>query len=356
MRTRKLFHHLRSTSIFSPEYFPALFLILALAGSAYGRPLRSSPQSASAPHPMDGFQAIMQAFDNFPIVALGEAHGRQQEADFIADLVRYPGFSNKVNDIVVECGNPLYQGTLDRYIAGESVPPAELRQVWRNTTGIGAWDSVVYERFFATVRAVNQALPASRRLRVLAADAPIDWSKARNLDDVIPFVEHRDSYFAAVVEKEVFAKGRHALLILGATHLQRRYPESAPPLGIDPSGNVEHRIEERHPGTTFVIIPVLDFGKRSTELEPRLSAWPKPAIAYLRGTWLGALDVHELPGMLIKRPDDKTTDSPFKLEDWADAYLYLGKVLTWAEPSSDANADQAYQRELERRRKIEGGP
>ncbi len=214
-----------SSKYLSGACFAALFLSPALIRSASPWPLRS----VSDPHPTNAFKYVLKAFDHFPVVALGETHGQQQEADFIVDLVQYPGFSEKANDIVVECGNPLYQGTPDRYTAGESVPTAELRQVWRNTTGIGAWDSTIYERFFAAVRAVNQTLPAARRLRVVAADAPLDWSKAHNPDDVVPFIEHRDSYFAAVVEKEVFANGRHALLIFGATHLQRNYSESARP-------------------------------------------------------------------------------------------------------------------------------
>ena len=46
---------------------------------------------------------MLAAFDRHPIVALGMQHLQQDEAD------------------VVECGNPLYQGILDRFIAGQTV-------------------------------------------------------------------------------------------------------------------------------------------------------------------------------------------------------------------------------------------
>jgi hypothetical protein len=46
------------------------------------------------------------------------AHGNKDIDDLILRLLRDPRFPGKVNDIVVECGNSLYQGTLDRYIAG----------------------------------------------------------------------------------------------------------------------------------------------------------------------------------------------------------------------------------------------
>jgi hypothetical protein len=62
-----------------------------------------------------------------PIVALGEAHGLQEEADFIAQLIRHPGFYAKVKDIVVEFGNALYQDIVDRYVAGEEIPRTELQ-------------------------------------------------------------------------------------------------------------------------------------------------------------------------------------------------------------------------------------
>ena len=46
-------------------------------------------------------------------------------------LIRNPAFSEKVNDIVFESGNSLYQPILDRYIAGEDVPFTEVQKVWR---------------------------------------------------------------------------------------------------------------------------------------------------------------------------------------------------------------------------------
>jgi hypothetical protein len=39
----------------------------------------------------------------------------------------------------------------------------------------GAWDSPIYEEFIVAVHSVNGRLPPGSRLRVLAADYPIDW-------------------------------------------------------------------------------------------------------------------------------------------------------------------------------------
>ena len=75
-----------------------------------------SPQSHSAPKPSNAVEAIIKAFDTRKLVALGEAHRLQEEADFIAPLIRRPEFSIKVNDIVVEFGNALYQDVIDRFV------------------------------------------------------------------------------------------------------------------------------------------------------------------------------------------------------------------------------------------------
>jgi uncharacterized iron-regulated protein len=122
--------------------------------------------STSDPNPTDAIEGIVKAFDQFPIVALGEFHGLQEGAGFNAQLIWSPDFSAKVNDIVVEFGNALYQDVIDRYVAGAEVSRAELQQVWRNTTQFFVWDAAIYEQFYANVRAVNQSLPAARRLRV----------------------------------------------------------------------------------------------------------------------------------------------------------------------------------------------
>ena len=100
----------------------------------------------------------------------------------------------------------------------------ELSQIWRNTIGGRTyWDAPVYEQFFRTVRAVNRGLPDHDRIRVLLGDPPVDFSAIRSAADAdeLPAPGERDTFFADVVEREVLAEGRHALLIAGADHLHR---------------------------------------------------------------------------------------------------------------------------------------
>src|SRR5215475_13325159 len=101
---------------------------------------------------IDGItQTLITVFYQFDILALGEAHGKRLDTDLRIALVRHPDFAKKVRSIVVEFGSTTEQPTLDRYIRGENVSTAELRQVWRSTTNgpSGFLDSPVYADFFA---------------------------------------------------------------------------------------------------------------------------------------------------------------------------------------------------------------
>lgn len=323
-------------------------------------------QQAKAPQelqPQNAVESILSSFDRYQIVALGESHGLQEEHDFLMSLIQHPAFPNKVKDIVIEWGNTLHQDLLDRYIAGQDVPLADVRKVWRNTTQslFLTWDSPIYERFFKTVRAINQKLPLSKRVRVLAGDPPIDWGKSRA--EVQQFNEQykftgRDKYFAGVVEKEVLAKGRKALIVMGGGHLYRNSwnPYSECPCE---SRIVIDALDLHNPGKVFVVM-VYAFENKTPNIEARLSALPKPSLALLKGTWLGAIDTDEVlqttgirffgGGKAVKFKVNNYIG--MKLEDLADAILYFGEhdSLTGSYPTAEMyDSDPEYVKELERR-------
>jgi len=278
-----------------------------------------SQQAPGEPKPADAIEEIVKAFDRVPIVGLGEYHGLQEEADLIARLIRHPEFSTKVNDILVEFGNALYQDVIDRYVAGNDVPMTELQQVWRNTTQLLAWDAPIYQQFFANVRTVNQSLPAARRLRVLLGDPPVDWSKAQTRDDILSIGKQRGrEFYTRIIEQEVLPKNRKVLLIYGGAHLFR---------GIAKDPKLELKLAH----LMFVIHP-------GGSADQRFVSWPKSSLAYVRGTWLGQLEGK-------------------KLEDLIDAYLYLGPQDSWTRsiPAQETYKDEVYVNEIKRRYKLMNG-
>jgi len=316
-------------------------------------------QEAGQPQTEQAVRGILAAFEQFPVVALGMSHRQQDEADFSLTVIRDPKFAATVNDIVVECGNPLYQGVLDRFIGGEEVAREQLQLVWRNTTQPGSCDPRQHKELLDAVREVNRRQPAGRRLRVLAGDPPIDWDKVQRAEDVAPFMMQRDTHFASVVIDQVLAKHHKALLVIGAAHVLR-HPiswASAAPL---PAPTITMLIEKQYPHSTYIIVPHDDFGDRNGELEPRLAAWPTPSLATLRRSWLGMLDAGVIFSGKIRRvgSDPSKVEDPFpglKLQDIADGYLYLGTAASIRQVEFPRETGTAYARELDRRRGLLGG-
>jgi hypothetical protein len=334
-----------------------LLLTSTLILIGYGHPGVMGKLITDEPKPTKAVEGLIELFDRFPIVALGEMLWNRTQHDFIVSLIEHPTFPDKVNDIVVEFGSAKYQNMMDKYIAGETVPHTELRQAWRNTTQpTTVWDVPLYERFFATVRAVNQKLPKPKKLRILLGDPPIDWYAAKSSDDLTPFLA-RDDHFASVIEKEVLGKGRKALLIAGVFHLYRCCPAASAPI------NVTVQIDKLRPGAVFVVVPHDGFDERRDELEARLSSWPKPGIAQVKNTWLGELDpdvVYPISKMIIEHRPDGTSGpakrpyGELKFQDITDAFLYLGPPasLVWDSVPPKVEQDEEYKRELDRRNKL----
>jgi hypothetical protein len=162
---------------------------------------------------------LLSAFDHADVVALEETLGNKADSELRLRLVRDPDFPFRVNFIVVEFANSLHQAILDRYTDGQDVPPAELAEVWQDTTQVAAWDSPVYAEFFAAVREVNLKLPPLRRLRVIAGDPPIEWDRVKTRQDIEPFLERRR--FPVSVDHVAVPVGQKALVIYGNGRLRR---------------------------------------------------------------------------------------------------------------------------------------
>ncbi len=186
--------------------------------------------------PVDPVRMVIAAFDRFNLVGLGERHGVFEDSQFRLRLIRDPEFSRKVNDVVIEFGNPRYPSVLDQFVGGEDVSHAELSKVWQDTTqrGSGIWNSPIYEDLIVAVRSVNAISPPKKRLRVLAGDYPIDWSEL-DVEKAKPFPRFdviqalwgkidRDVAAANVIRREVLDKNRKALVIFGGNHFFRNDP------------------------------------------------------------------------------------------------------------------------------------
>jgi hypothetical protein len=308
-------------------------------------------------HPEPAIPAILKAFESFEVVAMPAAHGEKDIDDFILSLIRDPRFAASVNDIVVECGNMRYQSILDRYIAGENVPFTEVQHVWRDTTVqqmCGA--SGFYEQLYPLVRSLNQQLPATSRLRIVAADPPIDWSHIRSYEDLAPFFD-RDGNIASVMEREVLSKHRKALMLFGIFHLLHG--------GGPGEGDAVTIYERQYPGRTFVIG---EFGYYEADNEPlEVVSAPGGVWPSLLRTKNSRFGSHVLDAFLTSPittdqdcnvRDAFASSSSKPVSDQIDAFLYLGPQKSQlAEPlPADIALDREYRSEWLRRMKLAGLP
>ena len=176
-----------------PTCKAAIFLfvsISAVSADTNKKPVFGPPEACA------GWTAVtncvLAAFETADVVALHDRHRQKGDSDLRIALVRDPMFPKKVGNIVVEFGNSRYQAVLDRYISGEDVKISEVEAIWRNTTQMRVWDSPLYAEFFAAVREVNLKLPRTARIKVFAADPPIDWSTIRDRDSYLKFELQRE--------------------------------------------------------------------------------------------------------------------------------------------------------------------
>ena len=212
-------------------------------------PKPAAPPKVRLPDESEGIDGIAQTlisvFDQVDIVGLGETHQWRLDTDLRIALVRHPDFAKKVRSIVVEFGSTTEQATLDPYIRGENVSPAQLAQVWKTTTQAanGVWDSPVYAEFLAAVRDVNSRLPADARIHVFGGDPGPGDNRSRETAAV------------SVLKERVLRKHGKALVIYGAAHFYLAMPRDyLSSMGEDIG--IARMLDIDYPGRTFVVLPL----------------------------------------------------------------------------------------------------
>lgn len=270
----------------------------------------SSCANAQTPQAQDPVAGMVKLFDTYRIVMFGEIHECRQQWDLLRRLVAAPGFAARVNDIVMEFGNARFQSIVDRYIAGEEVPLAQVARAWRDPVGALGPVSPVYGEFYAAVRDVNRKLSRERRLRIVLGDPPIDWDHVQTREDVAPYLPFRPGFYAQQVRHEVIARKRKALLIMGSGHFRR------------------------------------NAGRPNSIENDLLMTLVQPYVILARSNMVGGYD--DLDPRFDQLPFPSLVDTK---DQMCDAYLYLGPRDTLT-VSKNRRADlegTPYGRELERR-------
>jgi hypothetical protein len=316
-----------------------VLLVSLLAATIAGRAQAASGQQAVVAD-------LAAALERHPLVAIDEHHRSREQHAFLRALISDPAFVCKIDDIVVEFGSERSQALADRYIAGEDVPAADLRRLWRDTGQFMVWDSPVYAAFYETVRRVNQEKICDHPIRIVLGDPPVDWPAIGSAAEYTPFAE-RDLNYADVVDREVLARGHRALLLAGGMHLLKVSPGSRP-------GLVE-LLERRHPGVTYVVWVA---AQAPGEAE-RLGLGSSPSLTPVADLKIDTVADLLPPGIMVQevRNGEKVwvpmadAGGP-PLSETIDAVLNLGTDATAVEPSPSIYLEPQYQAELRRRAAI----
>ena len=321
-----------------------LRLVLAILAAVLEFLGWTPPQSAAqpplkSPAPVDAVAGIADALRSHPVVGLspGAGHGDERGPAFLVTLIRDPRITATSVDIVMEGANARYQRAMDRYTHGEEVPAAELRPIWDDTTQQQipgpVWTGEV-PAIYRAVREVNAKLPRERRMRALLADPPIEWENVHTPADFRKWLDQRDSYPADLIQREVIAKGRRALVYFGGGHLQRKQQLTNYVMD-DPIAQTVISLVERAGVRTFVVV-------HGTEKDG-MEGWPVPSLAILRGTALGASPEPSMggdspmggqrvairDGTFVPIPRDQWIS--IRREEQTDALVYLGPSSTRTE-------------------------
>jgi hypothetical protein len=231
--------------------------------------------------------ALLRAFGTHDIVMLGEIHGNKQEYEWLRSLVATPEFADRVDDIVMEFGNSLYQKSVDRYVSGEEVPIEQVQKAWLNMGGVVGPPSPVYRSLYQAVRETNLKRRGKQQIRIICGDPYIDWEKVKNNEDIAPYLSNRDRWYTQVVKDEVLAKHDRALLIIGSGHFLRGLPRPAGAPPIEPQLRLAG-------ARTYLIVVGTNVTGGYDDLDHRFDSWPAPVIVSLADGWVG-----ELPAMPV---------------------------------------------------------
>jgi hypothetical protein len=212
---------------------------------------------------------------------------------------------------------------------------------------------------FEAVRAVNVSRPRERQLRVLLGDPPIDWDAVKTPADHQKWLAMRDSYPAALIQVEVLAKRRRALVIYGQGHTARKQLASNYEMEDWREQTLVSNLERATSTKVFSVWHATELEK----LQPDASSWPVPSLTLVRGTTLGALDFAVFAGgarlgssarfnvrndTIVPVPRDQWRTLP--MEEQYDAVLHLSAAPSSAVPglSPSICTSRTYQEHVRR--------
>ncbi|MBE0643907.1 MAG: hypothetical protein IH600_07485 [Bacteroidetes bacterium] len=228
------------------------------------RELRAAPSDSAAfvsyleTHGQPPESYLLDALGRHRLVIYGEVHRRKASWDLMKRVVVAPAFALRVGTIFMELSSDK-QDALDRFYAGANADRELLLDVFRDVQINGWWDRGMFE-FLIEVWKLNETLPASRKIKVVAVDIPRPFRSFSSEEEMKQFFERapdRNEEMADIIYDTMVRQdgNRNYLFIVGIAHATtapvpgiasgRPRSESLPPAAA--------QLAERLPGQVFSI-------------------------------------------------------------------------------------------------------
>ncbi|PAJ75449.1 hypothetical protein CJF42_04740 [Pseudoalteromonas sp. NBT06-2] len=292
-------------------------------------------------------KAILNAFENHDLVAVGDYHWNEAFLVYLTDLVRSDSFSEKVQHIIVEFGNAKHQSVLNRYLLGEDVSNSEVELIWRDSLYFTAWMPEVYKNFFAQIRLKNIMLPEHKKIKVTLAETSFDWYSDTVSQQWQQAAKTKVNGFYSVAEQAI-KSGNKSLMIFGAFHLLR-VPEPELNQFDDSLLPFAARLEKHYPDRTYLVWPTAD-----PEMISALKSIKGPALLETKTTNLKDLRMIDLlPKSRFRLA--KLDIRQAKTSQLFDAFLYVGETQRNTQFPHSVITDEKWVNEMKRRASLVGG-
>jgi hypothetical protein len=134
----------------------------------------------------------------------------------------------------------------------EEMSPTNSCERCGQTHSVGCLRSQIgYLNVFAEIRRANKGQPPAAQIHVWLGEPSIDWKQIRTSEDLPQFAQ-RDLHPAELIQSEILAKHKKALVIYGGIHFRA-------------ADKMRSLVEEAYPQSFFVVEPYHDHAQVSDE-------------------------------------------------------------------------------------------
>jgi len=280
------------------------FLLLAIALSGGNA---SGPDLCAAAGASSTADQLASQFDKHQFVFIGSTHGDAKIEEFLRCVISRPAFQQRATDVLVEWASSAHQRLLDRYLlALEDIPADELAPIWFDTDYPKLWATLPQIRqFLQTLRAVNQTVPVAKRIRVVAGNEGIDWTRVQTAEDLAPYPYKTNLMPHLIIEHLAKTQGNKTLVVYGDAHIHYK--------GNNFMGELEYALGR---SKLFVVGRI---GELREDERKYLAAVGDPNQAFFVETQRFPVDI-PWPQSLRVAYEERSE----RLADYIDAFVYLG--------------------------------